>query len=340
MNPVAGEQPLKPKMLVLELWGLGDLAIATPFLQSASEKFQVTLLAKPHALELQPEFWPGVKVIPFTAPWTPFRKKYRLLSWPWKKLFRLVRDLRDEHFDLALSARWDPRDHVILNLAGAKQQWGFPRVGSHFFLSRAFRRPEGTAHRFPSWKKIAQELGLVLQLPKNAVASSGIILVHTGASHVAKVWPLDRFHRLVEKLRQLNHAVRVLCDPSQRESWIRHGEKEIVVPSSVSELLLELKRGGLFIGNDSGSGHLAALCGLPTFTIFGSQFAEAFLPLHPQADFLEGKPCPYKPCHESCRFPAPYCLTDLTDTEVWEKVESFVKKHCSKQAAPEILSRP
>jgi ADP-heptose:LPS heptosyltransferase len=61
---------LKPKLLIIELWGLGDLVLATPFLRAAAERFDVTLLAKPFALDLQPRLWPGVKVAPFTAPWT------------------------------------------------------------------------------------------------------------------------------------------------------------------------------------------------------------------------------------------------------------------------------
>ena len=52
---------MKPKLLVVELWGLGDLIIATPFLQAASEKYAVTLLAKPYAEDLQLRFWPEVK---------------------------------------------------------------------------------------------------------------------------------------------------------------------------------------------------------------------------------------------------------------------------------------
>lgn len=43
---------LKPKLLIVELWGLGDLVIATPFLRAVSEQFDVTLLAKPFALDL------------------------------------------------------------------------------------------------------------------------------------------------------------------------------------------------------------------------------------------------------------------------------------------------
>lgn len=80
---------MKTKLLVVELWGLGDLAIGTPFLRAASEKFAVTLLAKPYAQDLQTRFWPTVNVVPFVAPWTAFLHKYRLVAWPWRQMFRL-----------------------------------------------------------------------------------------------------------------------------------------------------------------------------------------------------------------------------------------------------------
>src|SRR5437588_12895222 len=60
-------QKSKPNLLVIELWGLGDLVIATPFLQAASRMYAVSLLAKPYAKDLQPRFWPGVEVITFVA---------------------------------------------------------------------------------------------------------------------------------------------------------------------------------------------------------------------------------------------------------------------------------
>src|SRR5947209_4754455 len=53
--------PVKSKLLVVELWGLGDLVIATPFLHAASEHYDVTLLAKPYAKDLQARFWGRVK---------------------------------------------------------------------------------------------------------------------------------------------------------------------------------------------------------------------------------------------------------------------------------------
>ncbi len=101
---------MKPKLLIIELWGVGDLAIATPFLRKACEQFDVTLLAKPFALDLQPRFWPTVRVIPFNAPWTAFAfsRKYNLFRWPSRAMYSVWRNIWREHFDVALSALLGP----------------------------------------------------------------------------------------------------------------------------------------------------------------------------------------------------------------------------------------
>ncbi len=318
---------VKPKLLVVELWGMGDLVIATPFLQAASEKYSVTLLAKPYATDLQRRFWPAVRVAPFVAPWTAFRGKYRLLSWPWREIFRL-RSLAAERFDLGLTARWDPRDHLLLKLLRARRRLGFPRLRSQIFLTDPLARPHPAAHRYENWRVLGRPLGLELpareQLQMSARPSGRDVVVHTGAGQPVRVWPLARYRSLVERLRSRNYRVQVACDPDQRGWWLAAGEKEVATPRTVSELLVVMECAGVFIGNDSGPCHLAAFCGVPTFTIFGPQLPEWFAPLHPAAEWLEGKPCPYKPCSDYCRFPSPACMVRSGEDEVWERVAAFV----------------
>lgn len=84
---------MKPSLLIIELWGLGDLVIATPFLRAACEKYSVTLIAKPFAQALQPRLWPEVEVVPFVAPWTAFQGKYRLWKWPLREMARLRKQI-------------------------------------------------------------------------------------------------------------------------------------------------------------------------------------------------------------------------------------------------------
>lgn len=322
---------MKPKLLVVELWGLGDLVIATPFLRAACEKYEVTLLAKPYAKDLQTRFWSGVKVLPFVAPWTAFTHKYRLLSWPWLQMFRLQRQLAGERFEVGLSARWgDPRDHLLLKLARAKARLGFPRLGSRRFLTQALSRPDPTMHRYENWRVLGRALSLELpgreklELPPGR--RGGEILIHTGAGQAVRVWPLERYRTLAARLRQELYRVQVACDPDQREWWEEAGEKNLAMPRAVAELLALMDRSSAFIGNDSGPGHLAAFCGVPTFTIFGPQLPEWFAPLNPASEWLEGKACPYKPCKDYCRFGLPVCTVNSSEEEVWTRVQSFVAR--------------
>ncbi len=322
---------MKPKLLIVELWGLGDLVIATPLLRAAAERFDLTLLAKPYALDLQRRLWPGVCVAPFVAPWTAFKKKYLFWQWPWREIVRLRRQLAAEHFGSGVSARWDPRDHLLLKLAGVRNRLGFPRVGSRIFLTRPLARPAPEAHRYESWRAVARALDLELPPRENiaipAVSGRDTILIHSGAGQLIRVWPLENFRQLVRRLRGRNHRVQVACDPAQENWWRNQDEALVACPRNVTELISLVDRAGAFIGNDSGPGHLAALCGVPTFTFFGPQLPEWFAPLHPRAEWIGGHACPYKPCSDYCRFATPPCLCEMTVDEAWPRVEMFAAKH-------------
>lgn len=328
---------MKPKLLIIELWGLGDLAIATPFIRAASVKFDITVLAKPFATEMQARFWPGVKIVTFTAPWTAFKGKYRLHRWPWARFFSLLHKLRLERFDWGLSGRWDPRDHMLLFIVGAKRRLGFPRLRSRFFLTDPVARPAPESHRYEYWRILAK--ALAIELPERngltfpTLHKCGYVLVHTGARLPVRVWPLPRYHALVTRMRKSGFDVCVACDPDQRDWWVSVGESGVVTPKNVSELFDVIDRASVFIGNDSGPGHLAAFCGVPTFTIFGPQLPEWFAPLHPAAEWVEGKPCPYKPCFDYCKFNVPYCMVRISEEEIWQRVEQFIKKHQGKACA-------
>lgn len=322
----------KPKLIIIELWGVGDLVIATPFLQAAQEKYEVTLLAKPFAMELQARLWPGVKVVPFSAPWTAFKNKYRIWRWPVSQILRLRRELEAEHFEYGLSGRWDPRDHFLLQMIGVRQRLGFPRVRSDIFLTNPLAMPDPLAHHYEYWRVAGQALGLALP-PRDKLAfprrkeSGNQILVHSGARVPVRVWPLEEYQNLILRLRAAGHLVKVACDPNQLSWWRKAGEADVVCPQTVSELLGLLDQSAILLGNDSGPGHLAAVVGLPTFTLFGPQLPEWFAPLHPRAEWIGGKSCPYKPCSDYCRFATPECLWTVTAEEIWPRVQTFVQSN-------------
>jgi ADP-heptose:LPS heptosyltransferase len=259
-------------------------------------------------------------------------------------LLRLRRELVSRNFDFGVSARWDPRDHLTLKLSGARERIGFARLKSSRYLTRTLARPAPLAHRYESWRVVAAALGL--ELPPREKVDGGlysrqhrppVLLVHSGARLPLRVWPLENFREIVARLRRMNIQVQIACDADQVDWWRSRGENA-ACPRSVTELFALLDQAGTFFGNDSGPGHIAAACGLPTFTVFGPQLPEWFAPLHPDSEVVEGKACPYKPCSDYCRFPEPFCLHGNTVAEVWPRLEAFAARHLSPSSQPPTSS--
>lgn len=329
---------MKPSLVIFELWGLGDLVIATPFLRAACEKYSVTLVAKPYAQDLHNRLWPEVEIVPFVAPWTAFQGKYCLWNWPWAELYRLRKKLSSRRFDIGVSARWDPRDHFLLSAVRVRKRFGYPRLRSQMFLTDPLIKPPSHIHRYEYWNVLGRALGLEMPDRQSIVmprlTSRGAVFIHTGAGQSIRVWPLERYRNLVAWLRGKNYRVIVACDLDQRDWWLRTGETEVSTPKTVNELLSLIDDSTVFIGNDSGPGHLAAFCGVPTLSIFGPQLPEWFSPLHPESVCIEGKPCPYKPCSDYCQFETPRCLWGITEEEIQIAAQMFLDQHMPHSAAP------
>src|SRR5476649_599194 len=93
----------RKKLLVVELWGIGDLVFATTLLREAMHSHEVTLLAKPHAQPLLANTLPELQHLTWDAPWTVYRGKYRWWQWNWPALLGTIRALRSRSFDAAVS---------------------------------------------------------------------------------------------------------------------------------------------------------------------------------------------------------------------------------------------
>ncbi len=299
----------RPRLLAVELWGLGDLALAVPFLRAAARRARVTLLAKAQAEPLLARFCPEVELVPFLAPWTAFTDKYALARWPWLGLAGLVRGLRHRRFAAAVSARPDPRDHALLALAGAALRAGFPRAGSRALLTDPLPRP-GDPHRAAHWQALAARFGWEPEPPTPPTRRGRRVVLHPGAARPVREWPRERFDELARRLAA--------------DGW----DVDLVEPAGqdLAGLLGRLDRADRFIGNDSGPGHLAALLGVPTFTVFGPQLPALFAPRHPRAAWIEGAPCPHKPCFDACRFPEPHCILGLGTDSVWSALQPWLRR--------------
>ncbi|MFA5264978.1 MAG: glycosyltransferase family 9 protein [Opitutaceae bacterium] len=278
---------------------------------AASKQHEVTLLAKPHAAPLLNRFAPDIQLESFEFPWTAFQGKYRLWSWPRSNMIFGLRRLRQKHFALGVSARPDPRDHALLFASGCKRRAGFPGAGSRSLLNRAISTPK-SPHRLAHWNALAESLGIAMQLDlplANPKARSRHAVIHTGAGHPVRCWPVERWRSMATRLESAGWSVTVIDDSLK----------------DIGQLLAMLETAERFLGNDSGPGHLAALLGVPTFTLFGPQLPECFSPIHPLSTWLGGAACPYKPCKDKCRFASPECLLSISTDEAWSSISCWLK---------------
>ena len=333
----------RPKLLVLEFWGLGDLTFATSLLRAASERYEITLVAKEHARPLLAPSFPELHFIAFDPPWTVFRNKYRLCKWPWRELGALLSQLRRHRFDAACSVRRDPRDHLMMFLSGARRRYGFPWRASGLLLTDRAHRLKWKQHRAEDWQDLGRSLGLseteaaTPHLEHRAYRSprvdrllegirAPVICLHVGARLATRRWPEPSFAQLIEQLRRFyRFHLLLLPDPDGYGADLQPCADSVVTNLSTGELVDLLGRIDLLICNDSGPGHLAAACDRPVIAIFGPTDPDWFHPWGNQNHVVIRDICPWRPCFDYCKFSEPHCLTKLSSPLVWPEIHTHIE---------------
>ena len=136
---------------------------------------------------------------------------------------------------------------------------------------------------------------------RELTAGTGPILaVAPAANWVGKTWPLERFSQIAMRLLGPHGAMdggrlMVLGGPDDRK--LTRGLQDIAPRNRFINLtggvdLLTafacLKHARLFIGNDSGTMHLAAAAGVPTLGLFGPSDERLYAPWGPDARVVRG----------------------------------------------------
>lgn len=171
--------------------------------------------------------------------------------------------------------------------------------------------------------------------PEPELSSLGIILIHPFAGWRAKEWNLDKYISLAAELNE-EYDCRIIA-PSGTISQEVSGELiknnlKYTLTTTVEELISEIKKSSLFISNDSGPLHIAALLGKPTFTIFGPTDPSMHIPLGKNHRYVRKEiTCSPKPGEKFCftnagrnGCPSFECMNQLSFDEVLGSVERFV----------------
>jgi ADP-heptose:LPS heptosyltransferase len=120
----------------------------------------------------------------------------------------------------------------------------------------------------------------------------GSILIHPGSGAPFKCWPVERFIELAERLTAGGRDVKFVIGETELERWPRHTldrlsrAARLEQPANLIGLWQLINPVSIFIGNDSGTSHLAGILGVPTITLFGATSPQVWKPLGPRVTAL------------------------------------------------------
>lgn len=332
-------------ILIVELWGIGDLMMMSAILEPLRKAFpraRITILSKAISHELF-KYEPAVdEIVAFDFPWTAFRKKYFFWRWDWKGLVRVIKKLRKKRFDLIFDARADLRNQILSFLIKGKKCLGFPWKGFSLFLTDSLKCDYTCKHRVEAWLSLLNYLGIATAeveprlllsederiwarsfLQQNGIMPADLVIgVHPGARIKTRCWPLERFTRVCEYIQEKYCAkIIIFVDPQgYGDSMVVRGEF-LKVKLSLRQLAALISQLDVFICNDSGPMHIAAALHVPTVAVFGPTEPKWFSPWGKKHTVIVKDGIPCRPCFDYCKQREPFCLTGISLNEVLRQVD-------------------
>lgn len=347
------------KILVRAPNWVGDAVLVVPALRTLRQRFpqaEIAVLAKPWVADVYGGEESIDRVIAFHAS-----GEHAGLGGLW----RLVRQLAREEFDLAVLFQNAFQAALIARAAGIPRRVGYARDGRGPLLSDAIPVPrpgEAPQHEVFYYLELLRRLGwidclppaeeIVLRVPGEAVERAEerlrqkgarddrarIVMVPGAAYGPAKCWPAANYRALAARMAvELDADVIVCGSPAERpvaEEITAAAPGRILNlagETTLVELMAIFSRAQLFVGNDSGAMHLAASQRLPQVVLFGPTDRLATGPINPRARILqvpvECSPCGLRLCPVDHR-----CMTRLRVADVFEHVRSVLAEESHRVA--------
>ncbi|MFQ6112368.1 MAG: glycosyltransferase family 9 protein, partial [Nitrospinota bacterium] len=340
------------KILVVRLDHIGDVLYSLPLLPALKALYPgagVSFLVGPWAKDLLLHNPHLHEVLVWDCPWMRRDGRKGMGG-----TLGFMRGLRRHRFDVALELRGDLRNILLLSLAGVSFRAGYAITGGGFLLNLELPHQTGI-HQVERNLEVVRALGaqgpfeepklyLSQEERKEAAAllkelgvGEGELLVgvHPGAGYPTKRWGGDRFSLLIRRL--INElSARVILFGSTAEKALAEkildGAGEGGLPSrplnlvgrtSLRQFMALAERLDLFIGNDSGPGHLAASLGTTFIGIFsGTNRVEEWGPRGSGAVVVRAEvdcaPCELTSCADLT------CLERVTVEQVLEVARACV----------------
>ncbi|MFH0855114.1 MAG: glycosyltransferase family 9 protein [Candidatus Omnitrophota bacterium] len=346
----AGLSGLK-KALIVEIWGIGDLAMMTSVIGPLRKSFpeaSFDLLCKPLARNILAGQGFFSEFICFDFPWTRFHGKYRIWNWDWLGIIRLIMRLRKARYDLIIDARGDPRNNLLSFLINARRRLGYDWSGGGIFLTDVLGLDYRDKHRVEAWLNILDYLKLDISeaRPKLCVTQKSrkqaeellngfgitkenlLVGIHPGARIKTRRWDIKKFARVAEYARDKYKArIIVFVEPQGYGEDIPIEGDFLKLKCSLDNLAAVIKRLNLLVCNDGGPMHIAAALEVPVIGVFGPTNPVKFGPYSDNSTVIIDNSFSCRPCFDYCSYPEALCLAGIDAREVMAKMDKYFGGH-------------
>jgi ADP-heptose:LPS heptosyltransferase len=137
--------------------------------------------------------------------------------------------------------------------------------------------------------KLIRQRGLISPWPEAKID----VLIHPGSGSRGKCWGLEKFTELAGLLQKTGRSVRFVIGEVELERWSEADRQllsrgaPVTQPGDYLALMDEITQAKIFVGNDSGPGHLAAALGASTISLFGETNHKIWAPIGPRVHVIE-----------------------------------------------------
>ena len=328
------------RILVIRRRALGDALVTLPAVLRLAEAFpaaRIDLVVDRPFADLLAGLAPELTIL----PWPPPRAQRP----------RWTERLRAARYDLVFDYLGSPRTALWSVLSGAPLRVGYDLRGRGWaynvrvprnrdgatplaaFAGEAFLDPlRALGLAPPPWRAAGGAAGA--PLPSWAAAWAGRagprLGLALGATWPAKGWPLEHAVALAGLVAAGGGGVLLLPGPGEERLAaafrVAAPAAAVAPPTTLPELAAVLGTLDVLVATDCGARHLAAALAVPTVTLFGPTDPRGWNPPDPRHVAVRtGEAC--SPCDLTvCPIPGHPCMTGLTGSLVWDKVQALLAR--------------
>lgn len=165
-----------------------------------------------------------------------------------------------------------------------------------------------------------------------SLQSSAFFVLHPSSGSPRKNWPAENFAAVARGLREGRGLTPVILGGEADGETLAElrrivGEKDAIFIENapLDEVAAILSRAAVYIGNDSGITHLAAMLGVPTVALFGPTDPRVWGPRGQRVNTISGT-APCAPCdpEKRRRCPDNICLRSIPRESVLARVNALL----------------